>query len=910
VRRSGTLLVGLVTVALAVLTILLAIPITVVVGYIPASVTSHKPIWIVVLAFAVVAAAAMTWWLWSRRPETESPAERADADPPAVIVGEIPLEPPAFVDRLSISRLAEAAESGRAAVICAVMGMRGVGKTQVAAAYARARSREGWRLVGWVNAESRDVLQAGLARVAEAVGVADPDGDSAESARRLRDHLEARTGPGLLVFDNATDPEELRPFLPASGSTQLVVTSTDRAFAEWGVAVDVSAFSRAESVAYLAERTRLDDELGADAVADELGDLPLALAQAASTISRRRWSFPAYLSELALVRVEKLLGRVPGGDYPWSAAAALLMSVQSAEEDDPSGLTNVLLRVVAVLSPEGVRRGLLDGLAGGAGAVTRDVDAALERCAAGSLLTWSVAGDAVIMHRLLGRVVRERDQAAGLWQETVEAALDVLEALLVPEDQAWPRRAEGAEIAIQVEALWGECDNAEGAELVQTERLLRQRSWAVQQLRRAADLGRAISLGTVVLADCLRVLGPDHPQTLTSRTDLGVALRAAGRLDDATPLLEQNLADYLRLFGPEDPQTLESGRNLAIAYRSAGQQRRAIALLEQDLADRLRVLGPDDPQTLTSQNSLAFAYRQAGRLTEATTLLEQTLAQRGRVLGPDDPQTLMSQNDLADAYREAGRLGEAVPLLERTLADRLRVLGPDHPQTLTSRNDLAFAYREAGRLDEAISLYAQGLAQRDRVLGADHPATQMARNNLAFAYRQAGRLDEAIALYEQNLADRDRVLGADHPATLTSRNNLGMAYLAAGRLGEAIELLDQNLADRDRVLGPDHPRSLTSRKNLGMAYLAAGRLGEAIELLDQNLADRDRVLGPDHPQTLMSRNDLADAYRQAGRLDEAIALYEQNVADRLRILGPDHPQTLKSRSSLEDATRAASRPPE
>lgn len=857
------LVAGLVTVALAVLTILLAIPVSVVTGYIPASVTAHKLVWIVIFVAAVIAAAAMTWWIWRMAPTREAPASQPESDPSPVVVGEIPRQPLAFVARTTVDRLAEAARPGRVAVLCAVTGLRGVGKTQVAAAYARSCVEAGLGLVGWVNAESTDVLLAGLARVADAVGVADPEGDSAESVRRLREHLNTRTAPGLLVFDNATDPDGLRPLLPAAGSTQIVVTSTDRAFAEMGLPVDVSVFTRAESVGYLAERTGLADEIGADASAEELGDLPLALAQAASTMVRRRWTFATYLSELGRVPVEALLGRVPGGDYPRSVAAALLLSVQTVEEADQSRLTGLVLRVVAVLSPDGVRRGLLDELRTGVGSGIRDIDVAVERCVAGSLLTWSVAGDAVIMHRLLGRVLRERDQAAGCWQETVQAALNVLDALLFPEDHAWARRAEGAELAIQIDAVWNEYIEGGAEEAPQAERLLRQRSWAVRQLRVAADLGRSITFGRRVLADSLRVLGPDNPQTLASQHELGVALRAAGRLDEATPLLEQNFAERLRVLGPDDPQTLESRRSLAIAYRSAGLQRKAIALLEEDLADRIRVLGTDDPQTFTSQNSLAFAYRQAGRLSEAIALFKQTLADRLRVLGPDDPETLMSQNDLADAYREAGRLDEAIPLLKQTLADRLRVLGPDHPQTLTSRNDLAFAYREAGRLDEA------------------------------------------IALYEQNLAERDRMLGPDHPATLRSRNNLAFAYMAAGRLNEATPLLEQNLADRLRVLGADHPRTLTSRKNLGIAYLAAGQPGEAITLLEQTLADCLRVLGPDHPQTLTSRGTLADAYRKTGRPDEAIQLYEQNLADRLRVLGPDNPQTLTSRSTLAKAYREA-----
>ena len=82
------------------------------------------------------------------------------------------------------------------------------------------------------------------------------------------------------------------------------------------------------------------------------------------------------------------------------------------------------------------------------------MDAAIERCVAGSLLEWSVTGDAVLMHRLLARVLRERDQAHGQWTRTVTAALNLLEPLLFPEAQAWSRREEGAQLAAQVEALW------------------------------------------------------------------------------------------------------------------------------------------------------------------------------------------------------------------------------------------------------------------------------------------------------------------------------------------------------------------------------------------------------------------------------------------------------------------------
>jgi tetratricopeptide (TPR) repeat protein len=797
----------------------------------------------------------------------------AEVRPGQVVVGEIPREPAAFVGRETLGRLADAARRGPVAVVCAVTGMRGVGKTQIAAAYARARVREGWDLVGWVNAETRGVLLADLARVAAGLGVADPEGDSLESARRLRESLQARAGPGLLVFDNATDADGLRQFLPATGGTQVVVTTTSRTFAVFGQVVDVSEFTRAESVGYLRARTGLADDDGADAVARELGDLPLGLAQAAASISGGHLSYPAYLERLCQVPVRELLGRGLGEDYPHATAAALLLSVQAAEAGDPAGLTGWLLRVLAALSPDGVPRGILDGLplalrprrlaVPWSRRVLRrpvrwEVDAAVERCVAGSLLGWSVAEETVIMHRLLARVLRERDQARGRWTGTVTAALNMLEPLLFSEDQAWSRREDGVRLIAQVEAL-READTLAGtADPALALRQLRARSWAVRQLRATADVSRAIDTGIRTLADSEKVLGADHPNTLTSRSNLAYSYDKAGQLDQAIPLYENVLANRRRVLGADHPDTLASQDLLGGTYLLASRLE-AIPLHEKTLADRERVLGTDHPDTLASRSNLAFAYLLASRLDEAIPLYEQVLTDRERVLHADHPDTLASRNNLADAYRRAGRLAEAITLFERTLGDRERVLDTDHPQILTSRDFLASTYAEAGRSTEAIPLSEQALADRERVMGPDHPDTLHSQTNLAEVYVLAGQLDQAIRLYEKALADWQRVLGADHPQSLASLNNLAWAYGLAGRPEQAVPLSEQALADCERILGADHPGTLASRNSLAAVYKFAGRLDQAITLYEQALADHERVLGTDHPDTVTLRNSLEQA---------------------------------------------------
>ena len=245
-----------------------------------------------------------------------------------MVVGGIPQEPLGFQPRTDLFADLEApAGLARIVVVHAVTGMRGVGKTQLAAAYARTRLAQRWRLVAWVNAEDAGTLLAGMAEVAAAWDLETADAEAA--GRAIRHRLETDGERCLLVFDNVTDPELVQLFLPVAGESQVILTSNRQSVIQLGAGVPVEVFTEREALAYLAERTGRADDNGAGLVAEDLGWLPLALAQAAAVIADQHLDYGTYLDRLRGLPVSELLVPVEAGQYPRGVAAAVLLSLDS-----------------------------------------------------------------------------------------------------------------------------------------------------------------------------------------------------------------------------------------------------------------------------------------------------------------------------------------------------------------------------------------------------------------------------------------------------------------------------------------------------------------------------------------------------------------------------------------------------
>ena len=714
--------------------------------------------------------------------------------PSRIRLGSRPMEVSGFVERREQEGLFEEVFAGAGRTV--LTGMRGSGKSQLATAVAARCEEEGWPLVAWVPAGSREAVLSGLAELGRGLGVDVEDSPSLEliAQRCLTALASAQELNRLIVFDDVDSPDDLAGLVPRGEGVRVLATTTRRA--DWAgvgwVYVPVGVFEREQSISILLDRTDQTNREAADGIAGALGDLPVAVAQAAATARRDRYDLAAYLDMLKRTALEEGVRRWEGDEYPEAVGVALWLAFQSALEriEDRSPrrgeIARTQLGVLSVLAATGVPAHWLEEGDG----ESADARGALSGLIESSVCQLSEDRSKVMIHGLQGRAIREEWRAEPeSWGRVEEAAAGLLGAVdvtAIPVSDSGLRRREALDLVEQLRAAAGQAHSKGLFAHPRTADALAHALWY------ATELGRpqvAVSLSDAVdLLD--ETLGPDHPRTLTARGNLAVAYQSAGRLDQAVLLFEQVLAAHEHVLGPDHPGTLAARNNLAGAYESAGRPDEAIDLFERTLEDRKRALGENHPDILTLRNNFAFAYRSAGRLDKAIPLFKRNLEDREHLLGSDHPDTLTSRNNLAGAYRSAGRLDEAIDLYEQNLADRKRILGPDHPDTLTSRDNLASIYRSAGRLDEAIDLYEQNLADRKRFLGLDHPHTLASRNNFANAYWSAGRLDQAIDLYEQNLAEALRILGSDHPDTRFFRNNLAAAYRAVGRDKDAEALLD------------------------------------------------------------------------------------------------------------------------
>jgi tetratricopeptide (TPR) repeat protein len=718
----------------------------------------------------------------------------------------------------------------------AIVGPGGTGKSQLAleAAY-RTKQNNKSCSVFWMDASDIDSLYRSYASVAQKLSIPGCDDDQADIKQVVKRCVAAiSVRQCLLIYDNV-EGTALRPsgsstreaasladFLPHSKLCSVIFTTTESNTAEALAPQNVTVLHElTPDTALKMLQNRLTTPLSnveqqeAMHLLEELSYLPLAVAQAAACMNASGMTVQQYQAQLDKHKEAVLEysddsseGEQRESDLRKTIAATLSLSMSQVRHSN--AIAADYLFVAACVDRKDISLDLLEATSP---QVREDAVRVLDKYA---LVSRRPADSALDLHRLVHQALRKRLQVQGRLRQCNQRTITQLLRVFPNNDHSnrskWRRLLPHAQCALS---------------------------------HSVAD--------------------DDDKERLILAWKCAMTLYSDGKYGEAGELQEHVLQTMKRVLGDEHPNTLTSMNHLALTYWNQGQWKEAEELSMQVMQTMKRVLGDEHPDTLTSMNHLALTYWNQGQWKEAEELEVEVMQARKRVLGDEHPSTLSSMNNLASTYRNQGQWKEAEDLEVQVLRMRKRVLGGEHPDTLNSMNNLALTYTNQGRWKEAEGLQVQAMQTRKRVLGDEHPDTLLSTANLASTYSHEERLKEAKELEVQVMQTMKKVLGDEHPSTLNSMNNLALTYWRQGRLKEAEELEVQVLQTRKRVLGDEHPETLLSMHNLAFTLHSQAHLEEALALMESCFQLRQQVLSKQHPDTQLSLSKLKDW--RAGRGD-------------------------------------------
>lgn len=808
--------------------------------------------------------------------------------------GGVPLRNVNFIGRkdLLASLHVELSKSTATAVLPgALHGMGGIGKSQIALEYVYRHAKD-YELIWWVPAENPSEIQASLVKLAQQLHL--PVEQSVDTAvPAVLDALSVGEPyrRWLLVFDNADQPADVQKFWPRRGAGHILVTSRNPQW--WDVAqpLEVDVFKREESRELLQRRNVDLPAEDADRLAIVLGDLPLAIEQAAAWRAETGMPTDEYLQLLEDKRTELLESRPPTG-YDLTVEAAWNVSLDRLKEENTGA--HELLEVCAFFSPEPITRSIFSGVR------NVPVSPALEQILADpihlgraireiarySLVRLDHRTDTLQLHRLVQLVLRNK-----LTPDDQERVRHTAHVLLANQDprkpdavESWPRYAE---ILPHIRAM--DAHNCTD-------------HWVRRMMINSVNYLFAFGypFGALEMAQIIaqfwseeETLGPKHPDTLIISRWWSRLLRALGRFDEGQTIGEQTLEFMRETLGETHEETLLTMHGVASGLRAKGEFYKARDMNAFAYRSAVERFGEDDPDTLAAANNYALSLRLAGEFFAARDLDEQTWQRKKTVLGEDHRHTLLTLDNWSVDLREAGDYLTARAEQEHTVSRMRILLGNRHPMTLSAIKNLAIQYRKAGLSKNQMALRLAEEAMQGLVTkyGESHPDAMSALMNVSIEHRQNGDLEEASRLGKHVKNLYETTWGMKHPFSIAAATNLAVTLRLQRSFSQARELNKEALADMREALGEDHPFTLACATNYA-SDLAASEQYEAAYALDQETYSRSvRVLGEDHPSTLgLLVNQTLDL-RGLGRINEADSMLQTAVRELRQVLGATHPAT-------------------
>ncbi|MCP5364998.1 MAG: tetratricopeptide repeat protein [Hyphomicrobiales bacterium] len=610
-----------------------------------------------------------------------------------------------------------------------VHGLGGVGKSQLAIEYAYRFSAD-YDVAWWLEAETPESLVTDYQELARVLGLAEKEEvERSVIIVAVRRWLEGNAG-WLLIFDNAENSQDLEPVLPRGGGGHVIITSRNPSWGVTAQTLDLNLWPRADSLEFLNTRVNERDDVSASRIADALGDLPLALEQAAAYCEQTGTTLKSY-AELLDWGYASELWREPR-DFKRTVDAVWQVSFKKVQAEEPAAAQ--LLNLFAYFAPDRIPLDIMCSVAKHMPPRFREIFRnviALNR-AVGVLKRFSLVrreGDDVSVHRLVQAITRERLKKTDR-RNCVKAATHALNSAL----PNFPHSAFDAGVAGMYDRLTAHvlvaAGHAEdlGTATEQSARLFNQIG-LYREMR--ADYAGAKAAYEKARALFEETLGSEHPQVATATSNLGRVLADQGETADAKAAFESALAIDEKAFGPDHPTIATDVNNLGSVLQDRGDLSAAKAAYERALTIDEKHFGRDHPEAAVDLLNLGGVIKAQGDLARAKKAFERALAIDEKHFGPDHPNVARDFDKLGRVLQEQGDLESAKAVFERALSINETCFGSDHPTVARDVNNLGLVYRTQADLAAARSSFERALTIYLKFFDENHANVRSARDNLA-----------------------------------------------------------------------------------------------------------------------------------------------------------------------------------
>src|SRR5688572_17251066 len=601
-----------------------------------------------------------------------------------------------------------------------VIGAGGIGKTQLAVEYAY-KHRWDYEIVWWLSADDVAGLTLGYAQLGQQLGLKFSEDSSPDDVRHVVRRVLNQRGGWLLIFDGAITPQQVAGFLPPKPiAGNVIITSRNPNWSDVGGIVVLGPLKRGESIALLRKRTRRNDtNESASKLSQALGDLPIALNQAAAVIEHSHISFAAYLASFEQLWAELLQHGIKLDQQPDAVAMTWELSIRQVQATAPSGMD--LLNLCAYLAPQPIPRDFVARCEHRVPPQLRETmrDPALLESAIGTLRAYSMMeGDehALTVHPMVAAAARQRldREAARRWIDSAVHCVAGSFAFQSDDITTWSGTGRLLPHALAA-AEFGE---AEDVALLEVAELLDS---AGRYLYRIGQLVQAKDLLVRAMRIHERVSGVSHPKVAAVANDLGRVLTRLGEHAASQECFRRALAIDQAIYGMEDPHTATIVNNYGMALHACGDREGARDLFEVALKVYEAHYGAEHPKTASVLNNLGYVVHELGELEQARGYFERALEITQTSYGPGHPRVASILGNLGNIRRALRQGEQARQDLERALRIDEGAYGANHPDVARDHGLLGLLFESTGDAEEAKRCFERALAIDESVYGPAHP---------------------------------------------------------------------------------------------------------------------------------------------------------------------------------------------